>query len=78
MDESEQRAMLPKVNELQKNGSHPNLRMRTISTASIDNMESNLNSMRKIGDSCHSLTCYASSMEKLHQNPALERGVLSI
>ena len=77
MDESEQRAMLPKVHDLRKNGSHPNLRMRTISSTSIDNMESNLNSMRKIGDSCHSLTWYASSMEKLQENPAPERSVLS-
>ena len=77
----EERAMLPRVHQFQQNGSNVryiNLRMRTISTSSLDKSETNLNSMRKIGDSCHSLTWYASSMERLHENPAPERSVLSV
>ena len=78
---SEERSMLPRVHQLQQNGSdvkYPNLRMRTVSSSSIDKSETNLNSMRKIGDSCHSLTWYASSMERLHENPAPERSALSV
>ena len=78
---SEERSMLPRVHQLQQNGSdvrYPNLRMRTVSSSSIDKSEKNLNSMRKIGDSCHSLTWYASSMERLHENPAPERSALSV
>ena len=77
----EERAMLPKANQLQQNGNdsrYSNLRMRTISSSSIDKSETNLSSMRKIGDSCHSLTWYASSMEKLHENPAPERSAVSV
>ena len=80
-DKFEEQSMLPRVHQLQQNGSdvrYPNLRMRTVSTSSIDKSESNLNSMRTIGDSCHSLTWYASSMERLHENPAPERSALSV
>ena len=78
---SEERAMLSRVHQLQQYGSdvrYPNLRMRTVSSSSIDKSETNLNSMRTIGDSCHSLTWYASSMEKLHENSAPERSALSV
>ena len=70
--------MLPRIHKLQQNGNYSNLRMRTVSTSSVDKNDSNLNSMRKIGDSCHSLTWFASSMERLHENPAPEKSVLSI
>ena len=77
----EERAMLPIDHQLQQNGSdsrYSNLRMRTVSSSSIDKSETNLNSMKKIGDSCHSLTWYASSLERLHENPAPERSALSV
>ncbi len=73
----EMAVMLPRVHQLQ-NGSDrfPNLRMRTVSVSniSLDRSEGHFGSMRTIGDSCHSLTWYASSLEKLHPSANREPG----
>ncbi len=68
----EKSAMLPRVVHLQNGSSVSNLRMRTVSNSSVDRSEGNLWAMRGVGDSCHSLTWYASSMERLHPRTVQE------